>query len=468
MHPVQLTAGSVAIGGRPVLRGIDLTVETGEFVALMGANGSGKTTLVRALTGLLPLASGELRLFGTPFAEYDAWSRIGFVPQRPGASSGVPTSVWEVVASGRLTRRRLLRPLSRADRAAIDHALEVVGLPDRRHERVTSLSGGQQQRVLIARALAGEPDLFVLDEPTAGVDLPSQQALADALGRLKAAGATVVLVAHELGPLAPLVDRAVVMRDGRITYDGPPLADHEVHHPSFGDPHTHHHHTDGRRRPGTTTPRTSTCPWTADELHRLLGAALPRLHAAGAAGRGVHRARGPGRRHVPRAAPALADGRRHRPRRGHRRRPRADHRHLPHLDRGGGRDARRDRDRADPQPRAHQRRRGAGPDVLRRPGRRRPAHRPRQPEHVAAADLPLRLDHHHLPDRRVGHHRARGRGDRGVRRAVAAAVRGVARPGVRAGGRSPGDAPTTWRSPCSPRSRSPWRCVPSACCSSRP
>jgi zinc transport system ATP-binding protein len=244
MHPVQLTAGSVAIGGRPVLRGIDLTVETGEFVALMGANGSGKTTLVRALTGLLPLASGDLRLFGTPFAEFRAWSRIGFVPQRPGASSGVPTSVWEVVASGRLTRRRLLRPLSRADRAAIDHALDVVGLPDRRHERVTSLSGGPQQRVLIARALAGEPDLFVLDEPTAGVDLPSQQALADALGRLKAAGATVVLVAHELGPLAPLVDRAVVMRDGRIIYDGPPLADHEVHHPSYGDPHTHHH-TDG-------------------------------------------------------------------------------------------------------------------------------------------------------------------------------------------------------------------------------
>ena len=96
--------------------------------------------------------------------------------------------------------------------------------------------------MLIARALAGEPDLFVLDEPTAGVDLPSQQALAAALRGLKEAGATVVLVAHELGPMAPLVDRAVVMRDGRITYDGPPLADHEVHDPSYGDPHTHHHH----------------------------------------------------------------------------------------------------------------------------------------------------------------------------------------------------------------------------------
>jgi zinc transport system ATP-binding protein len=249
MHPIELTGGTVAIGGRPVLRGIDLTVASGEFVALMGANGSGKTTLVRTVTGLLPLTSGELRLFGTPFAEFAEWSRIGFVPQRPGASSGVPTSVWEVVSSGRLTRRRLLRPLSRADRAAIDHALDVVGLTDRRHDGVTQLSGGQQQRVLIARALAGEPDLFVLDEPTAGVDLPSQQALATALRRLKEAGATVVLVAHELGPLAPLVDRAVVMRDGRISYDGAPLADHEVHDPSYGEPHTHHHHLDGLPAP---------------------------------------------------------------------------------------------------------------------------------------------------------------------------------------------------------------------------
>jgi zinc transport system ATP-binding protein len=245
LSPIELTGGSVAIAGRPVLRGIDLTVAPGVFVALMGANGSGKTTLVRTITGLLPLTSGELRLFGTPFAEYDAWSRIGFVPQRASAASGVPTSVWEVVASGRLTRRRLLRPLSRADRAAIDHALDVVRLSDRRHDGVTMLSGGQQQRVLIARALAGEPDLYVLDEPTAGVDLPGQQALADALGLLKQDGATVLLVAHELGPLAPLVDRAVVLRDGRITYDGPPLADHEVHDPSFGEPHTHHHDHDG-------------------------------------------------------------------------------------------------------------------------------------------------------------------------------------------------------------------------------
>ncbi len=247
MTPVRLSNGAVAISGRPILRGVDLAVESGEFVALMGANGSGKSTLVRALTGLRPLTTGSLELFGTPLADFHDWRRIGFVPQRTGAGSGVPASVWEVVASGRLTHRRLLRPLSRTDRAAIHDALEVVGLADLARAGASNLSGGQQQRVLIARALAGEPELFFLDEPTAGVDLPNQHALAEALGLLKSRGATIVLVAHELGPLADLVDRAVVMRDGRVAYDGLPLADHEVHDPQFGEVHAHHHHPASHR-----------------------------------------------------------------------------------------------------------------------------------------------------------------------------------------------------------------------------
>jgi len=239
--PVHLRDGSVAIGGRPILRGVDLEVRSGEFVALLGANGSGKSTLVRALTGLLPLTAGRLALFGTPIEDFDAWQRIGFVPQRTSAVSGVPASVWEVVASGRLNHRRLLRRLSRTDRDAIDDALGVVGLADRARDGVATLSGGQQQRVLIARALAGRPELFFLDEPTAGVDIANQRALADALAQLRARGATIVLVTHELGPLAPLVERAVVMRDGRIAYDGPPLVDHSTAYPGL-DPHQHHRH----------------------------------------------------------------------------------------------------------------------------------------------------------------------------------------------------------------------------------
>lgn len=242
---IELRDAAVAIAGRPILRHVDLTVRSGEFVALMGANGSGKSTLVRALTGLWPLATGSLRLFDMPFDRFHDWQRVGFVPQRGGAASGVPASVWEVVASGRLTRRKLLRPLGRADRAAIADALDVVGLADRARESVSSLSGGQQQRVLIARALAGEPELFFLDEPTAGVDLPNQQVLADTLRTMSDRGATIVLVAHELGPMASLIDRAVVMRDGRVAYDGPPLASDQVataHLHDHGDGHHHHEH----------------------------------------------------------------------------------------------------------------------------------------------------------------------------------------------------------------------------------
>ena len=170
--------GAVAIGGRPVLRGIDLTVRAGEFVALMGANGSGKSTLVRAMTGLLPLAAGAVTLFGTPL---DDFTRLA--PDRLRAAARHRRVRRARLGVGgrrlrRLTRRRLLRPLLGADRAAIRDALDVVGLADRAGDGVATLSGGQQQRVLIARALAGEPELLFLDEPTAGVDLPNQQALA--------------------------------------------------------------------------------------------------------------------------------------------------------------------------------------------------------------------------------------------------------------------------------------------------
>jgi zinc transport system ATP-binding protein len=248
----EIRDGSVTLGGRPILRGIDLTVRKGEVVALLGENGSGKSTLVRTLMGLVPVTRGEVSLFGTPLARFRDWRRIGFVPQRVSATSGVPASVWEVVASGRLSRRGILRPLRKTDKAAIRDAIAAVGLTGRTQDGCSTLSGGQQQRALIARALAGEPDLFVLDEPTAGVDLQSQQAFADALAALVERGVTIILVAHELGPMAPLVDRSVVMRDGRIAYDGPPLAsaqdldrrewaDHGYHHPDLAnrpDDHT--------------------------------------------------------------------------------------------------------------------------------------------------------------------------------------------------------------------------------------
>ncbi|MEU8571250.1 metal ABC transporter ATP-binding protein [Streptomyces pathocidini] len=218
---ISLSGASASLGARPVLRGIDLTVRRGEVVALLGANGSGKSTAVRAVVGQVPLTSGELELFGTPRRAFRDWARIGYVPQRTTAASGVPATVREVVSAGRLARTRLGLP-RKADREAVRRALELVGMADRAGDSVNALSGGQHQRVLIARALAGEPELLIMDEPMAGVDQASQQVLADTLRQQVAGGTTVLLVLHELGPLEPLIDRAVVLRDGCVVHDGPP------------------------------------------------------------------------------------------------------------------------------------------------------------------------------------------------------------------------------------------------------
>ena len=204
---------------------------------LVGENGSGKSTVVRAVVGLLPLATGTLALFGTPRDRFREWTRLGYVPQRAGATTGVPATVREVVATGRLARSGLRRR-STEDRRAVEAALETVGLADRARDSVGTLSGGQQQRVLIARALTCEPELLVLDEPTAGVDLASQAALADTLRTLVERGTTVVLVAHELGPMHPLITRAVTMSEGRVLHDGPPPEpDHlHLHDPEHAHP----------------------------------------------------------------------------------------------------------------------------------------------------------------------------------------------------------------------------------------
>lgn len=230
---------NVSLGGLPVLREVTISVATGEMVALMGGNGSGKTTLVRALLGLTGFQGGSIRLFGTPLSSFRQWSRIGYVPQR-GALSIRHATVTEVVSSGRLAHRRPFVPAGRRDRDLICAALDQVGMAARARTPFLNLSGGQQQRVLIARALVSESDLLVLDEPFAGVDLGAQEALAHLLGRLNADGLTLLVVLHETGALAPLLDRAIVLREGRVIADGAPPVDlghgHEISWPHGRDP----------------------------------------------------------------------------------------------------------------------------------------------------------------------------------------------------------------------------------------
>ncbi|WP_079124691.1 metal ABC transporter ATP-binding protein [Streptomyces lushanensis] len=248
---VSVRGATATLGSRTVLCGIDLTVHRGEVVALLGANGSGKSTAVRAVIGQVPLTGGEISLFSTPLRRFRDWARVGYVPQRTTAASGVPATVREVVSSGRLSRTKFRRP-SRADRAAVQEAIELVGLADRAKDSVDALSGGQHQRVLIARALAAGPELLIMDEPMAGVDLASQDILAATLREQVAAGTTVLLVLHELGPLEPLIDRAVVLRDGCVTHDGPPpraLGQHALP----GHDHVHPHAAGEPLRTGLLT-----------------------------------------------------------------------------------------------------------------------------------------------------------------------------------------------------------------------
>ena len=214
----------VAVGyaDHPVVRDVDLAVQPGEVVALLGPNGAGKSTIVRGTLGLARIFAGSIELFGEPAARLRDRGRVGYVPQRHTVASGVPVTVREVVASGRLPRMRRFRPAGARDRAAVHSAIATVGLDGLETAPVATLSGGQQRRLLIARALAAEPELLLLDEPTAGVDVSTQNLLAGTMADLVAGGTTIVLVTHEIGPMESLVTRAVEVRDGRIAYDGRP------------------------------------------------------------------------------------------------------------------------------------------------------------------------------------------------------------------------------------------------------
>lgn len=237
---IDLRSASFGYADRLVVDHVTLSLSAGEVVALLGPNGSGKSTLVKGVLGLIPLLGGQVTVFGMPLADFHEHPRIGYVPQRHSLSASVKATVREIVATGRLPRRPWWRPAGAADAVRVDEALEAVGLADRGAHEVASLSGGQQRRVLIARALAGEPDVLIMDEPTAGVDHANQLILGHVLHDLAEAGTSMLIVTHELDALSEAVTRIVCMDNGHLDFDGNPTA-YAVHEAGHAAGHGHHH-----------------------------------------------------------------------------------------------------------------------------------------------------------------------------------------------------------------------------------
>lgn len=183
-----------SFNGRPVLRNVNLSVQEKEFLALIGPNGGGKTTLLKLMLGLLDPAKGDIRVFGKPPREVSCC--MGYVPQEMGMNRRFPVSAYDVVMMGRLKSRKGWSRYSKQDKIIAQHAMERLGVWDLQNCRIGELSGGQRQRVFIARALVTEPEILLLDEPTANVDAKGQS---DVYAMLKELNEkiTVVVVSHD-------------------------------------------------------------------------------------------------------------------------------------------------------------------------------------------------------------------------------------------------------------------------------
>jgi zinc transport system ATP-binding protein len=201
---VEVQKLSFSYGGYEVLHDISLTVHRGDYLALVGGNGSGKTTLLKLILGLLKAPKGSIKLFGQDNTSFTDWAKIGYVPQKVTSfDANFPATVEEVVRMGRYGKRGLFHNITAEDKGKANEALERVGMRRFHRALIGDLSGGQQQRVFMARALAGEPEILFLDEPTVGVEAEVKRDFYELLQKLNTElGLTIVLITHDLESVA--------------------------------------------------------------------------------------------------------------------------------------------------------------------------------------------------------------------------------------------------------------------------
>ena len=216
--PIQIHDMTIAYHRKPVLWDVDLDVPEGQLVGIIGPNGAGKSTMITAIMDLLPKASGWVRIYGEP---YERMRRsVGYVPQRESVDWDFPVSALEVVTMGRYGLLGWMRRPGREDRRVAEEALDKVGMGDFAGRQISQLSGGQQQRVFLARALAQATRIYLMDEPFAGVDATTEQAIIDILMELRALGRTILCVHHDLQTVTRYFDW-VIMLNMRVVASGP-------------------------------------------------------------------------------------------------------------------------------------------------------------------------------------------------------------------------------------------------------
>ena len=216
--PLSVRGLTVTYRDRPALFSVDARFPEAQMTAILGPNGAGKSTLMKAALGIVRPLAGEARFFGRSFAEMR--DRIAYVPQRASVDWDFPTRARDVVLMGLYRELGLLRRVTRSQRARAEDCLARVGMADFADRQIGQLSGGQQQRVFLARALAQNADLYLLDEPFAGVDAATEKAIISVLKALKSEGKTVVVVHHDLSTVRDYFDRVLILNVRRVA-EGP-------------------------------------------------------------------------------------------------------------------------------------------------------------------------------------------------------------------------------------------------------
>ena len=216
--PINVEALNVSYDRKRVLSAVYLTLERGRVYGLLGPNGAGKSTLIKAIQGLIDTDTGRVKINGEPPAAQR--KHVVYVPQRDDVDLTFPATVYDVVRMGRFPHVRLLRGFRQNDRDAIDRALDKLGIAALRDRQIGQLSGGQQQRVFLARAMAQEADIWLLDEPFVGVDATTEANIMDLLKELAREGRTVVVIHHDLSTVRAYFDRVILLNQ-RIVAVGP-------------------------------------------------------------------------------------------------------------------------------------------------------------------------------------------------------------------------------------------------------